>query len=84
MQTEQELLRKLIEVQEKEKQFLCHEFHDGLIQYAFGSAMLLESCQSNPHATDNASKIDTAIANLRRGVEDGRRVIRGIRPAGTG
>ena len=48
LKTEQELLRNLIEVQEKEKQFLCHEFHDGLIQYAFGSAMLLESCRSNP------------------------------------
>jgi PAS domain S-box-containing protein len=81
LKTEQELLRNLIEVQEKEKQFLCHEFHDGLIQYSFGSAMLLESCRSNPLAPDNASKIDTVITNLRRGVEDGRRVIRGVRPA---
>jgi PAS domain S-box-containing protein len=81
LKTEQELLRNLIEVQEKEKQFLCHEFHDGLIQYSFGSAMLLESCRTNPLAPDNASKIDTVITNLRRGVEDGRRVIRGIRPA---
>lgn len=81
LRTEQELLRNLIEVQEQEKQFLCHEFHDGLIQYAFGSAMLLESCRCNPQAADNAAKIDAAIANLRRGIDDGRRVIRGIRPA---
>lgn len=81
LKTEQELLRNLIEVQEKEKQFLCHEFHDGLIQYAFGSVMLLESYRNNPSAPDNASKLDTVITNLRRGVDDGRRVIRGIRPA---
>lgn len=81
LRDEQDLLRNLIEVQEQEKQFLCHEFHDGLIQYAFGSAMLLESCRGNPQAADNAAKLDTAIDNLRRGVEDGRRVIRGIRPA---
>ena len=81
LRAEQELLRNLIEVQEKEKQFLCHEFHDGLIQYAFGSTMLLESCRSNPQAMENASKLETVIANLRRGVEDGRRVIRGVRPA---
>lgn len=81
LQMKQLLLQNLIEVQEKEKQFLCREFHDGLIQYAFGSAMLLESCRSNPQAADNAAKIDTVIDNLRRGVEDGRRVIRGIRPA---
>lgn len=76
-----DLLQTLIEVQEKEKQFLCHEFHDGLIQYAFGSAMLLESCRSDPQAAENSSLIDAAIDNLRRGIEDGRRVIRGIRPA---
>ena len=81
LRSEQDLLRNLIEVQEKERQFLCHEFHDGLIQYAVGSVMLLESYRDNPQAADNASKIDTAIGNLRRGVEDGRRVIRGIRPA---
>ncbi len=34
LQSGQELLRDLIEVQENEKQLLCQEFHDGLIQYA--------------------------------------------------
>lgn len=38
-----QLLRNLIDVQEKEKQFLCNEFHDGFIQYAVGSLMLLVS-----------------------------------------
>lgn len=45
LQRKQDLLRSLIEVQEKEKQFLCHEFHDGLIQYAIGSLRLLEADQ---------------------------------------
>ena len=72
-----ELLHNLIEVTEQEKQFICHEFHDGLIQYAVGSLMLLESFkQSNEPAL-----IDDAIKNLRQGIEDGRRVIRGTRPA---
>jgi len=43
--------------------------------------MLLESCRTDSHSPENAAKIDTVIANLRRGVDDGRRVIRGIRPA---
>jgi PAS domain S-box-containing protein len=72
-----ELLRNLIEVQEKEKQFLCHEFHDGLIQYAVGSLMQLEGYKQ----TKDSTLIDEAIKNLRRGIEDGRRVIQGIRPA---
>ncbi len=81
LQAKQLLLQNLIDAQEREKQFLCHEFHDGLIQYAAGSVMLLESCRSHPQATDSAANIEMAILNLRRGIEDGRRVIRGIRPA---
>ncbi|HWB13436.1 MAG TPA: PAS domain S-box protein [Pirellulales bacterium] len=79
--SQRQLLRDLIEVQEKEKQFLCHEFHDGLIQYAVGSLMLLETCKQLPLPAAGSAMIDEAIKNLRRGIEDGRRVIQGIRPA---
>ncbi|WP_425618968.1 PAS domain S-box protein [Anatilimnocola sp. NA78] len=81
LKNKQNLLRNLIEVQEQEKQFLCHEFHDGLIQYVFGAVMLLETCLRNPLAADSGANIQTAIDSLRRGIEDGRRAIRGIRPA---
>lgn len=81
LQNEQGLLRNLIEIQEKERQFLCHEFHDGLIQYAVGSLMLLSSCRDKYPTSEAAATVDTVIANLQKGVEDGRRVIRGIRPA---
>ncbi|MDX1945509.1 MAG: PAS domain S-box protein [Pirellulaceae bacterium] len=81
LRTEQELLRNLIHVQENEKQFICHEFHDGLIQYAVGALMFLESHQRKHPPTDGTSSVDLAINSLRKGIEDGRRVIRGIRPA---
>lgn len=81
LRTKQDLLRYLIEVQEQERQFLCHEFHDGLIQYAAGSLMSLEGYRSTRPSTEDLSQVDAAIVNLRKGVEDGRRVIRGIRPA---
>ena len=79
----EQVLRRLIEVQEQEKQLLCHEFHDGLIQYAVGAIMLLETMAEedrtlSPQARDT---VTSAVACLRRGVDDGRRVIRGIRPA---
>lgn len=80
LRSERELLRNLIEVQENERQLLCHDFHDGLIQYAVATLMLLESFQSKRATTEEGAIIDEAIANLRRGIEDGRRVIRGIRP----
>lgn len=81
LKKKQDLLRNLIEVQENEKHFLCHEFHDGLIQYAAASLMLLEGYRRNHPCAEDLSIIDTAVNGLRKGVDDGRRVIRGIRPA---
>jgi len=75
------LLRNLIDVQENEKQFLCHEFHDGLIQYAVGSKMLLEGMRDRGLPDVCAAAIGSVIDCLAKGIEEGRRVIRGIRPA---
>jgi len=77
----EKLLRSLIDVQENEKQFLCHEFHDGLIQYAVGSKMLLESLREGDLPEACGTAIDSVIDCLSKGIDDGRRVIRGIRPA---
>jgi PAS domain S-box-containing protein len=77
----EQLLRRLIDVQESEKQQLCHEFHDGLIQYAYGSKMLLESLDLALLPEKAATTINAVIEYLARGIEDGRRTIRGIRPA---
>lgn len=74
------LLRNLIEVQEQEKQTICHDFHDGLMQYVVGSMMALESLRERLSDT-HGETVDRVIKNLRQGVEDGRRVIQGIRPA---
>jgi signal transduction histidine kinase len=75
------LLRNLIDVQEREKQMLCHEFHDGLIQYAVGSKMMLESLKHTPLDDTTRPVVESVIDYLAKGIEDGRRVIRGIRPA---
>jgi len=78
---ERDMMRNLIEVQEKERQFLCHEFHDGLIQYAVGALMSLESLNNTAPALPASPIFESAIKSLRDGIEDGRRTIRGIRPA---
>ena len=74
------MLRSLIEIQEQEKHHLCGEFHDGLIQYAVGAKMLLESLPEGHLSPTDAAAVQAAIDSLARGIEDGRRVIRGIRP----
>lgn len=75
------LLRRLIDVQENEKQHICHEFHDGLIQYAVGSKMLLEGLIAHGLPEGQRPAVESVIEFLAKGIEDGRRVIRGIRPA---
>lgn len=77
----EQVLRRLIDVQENEKQRLCHEFHDGLIQYVVASKMLLESLDRGRLHPECLSTIDTVVGHLGRGLADGRRAIRGIRPA---
>ncbi len=78
----EQLLRSLIQLQEKERQLICHEFHDGLIQYVVGSTMLLERLQADPLLPESCrGTLDSVITCLGKGLEDARRVIRGIRPA---
>ena len=78
---EQDLLRNLLDLQEREKQHLCHEFHDGLIQYAVGAMMSLQGTWRKGLPPTADAEIDAVIEKLRQGIEDGRRAIRGIRPA---
>jgi len=80
LSSRESLLRRLIDVQEREKQSLCHEFHDGLIQYAIGAKMSLEAFLRD-HPGVAAAAIEDAINCLAAGIADGRRTIRGIRPA---
>ena len=75
------VLRRLIEVQENERQTLCHELHDGMLQYAIGAMMLLESLRSETEAAGVAERLDAAIDCLSRGIAEGRQVIRGVRSA---
>ncbi len=81
LERKERVLRNLIEVQEQEKQLLCGEFHDGLIQYAVGAKMMLESLPRDVLPAASGETIDAVIGCLARGIEDGRRVIHGIRPA---
>lgn len=81
LRAQKELLRRLIDVQEKEKQYLCNEFHDGLVQYAVGARMLLEGELCDRDAVVDPNTIEVVVDYLKRGIEDGRRALRGIRPS---
>lgn len=78
----EQFLRNLIDLQENERQLICHEFHDGLIQYVVGASMLLERMRDDTGLPEPlVATLDSVISCLTKGLEDARRVIRGIRPA---
>jgi len=80
LEQQEGVLRNLIEAQEHEKQSICHDIHDGLLQYAVGSRMLLEAWQRGHGGDDEADVIETVVGYLARGIDEGRQVIRGVRP----
>ncbi len=80
LEGERNLLRNYIDVQENEKQFICYEIHDGIIQYTAGALMLLESYRRQQSDAEGAAALDSIIDNLRIAVDEGRRVIQGVRP----
>lgn len=76
----EEVLRNLIEAQEYEKQAIGHDIHDGLLQYAIGSRMLLESLVHEHGGMSGLDVIETVLGYLGKGIEEGRQVVRGMRP----
>jgi signal transduction histidine kinase len=78
--SKEKMLRRLIDVQERERQAIGHDVHDGVLQYVIGARMLLESTKTSAPHGDHSDLIDTVIEYLARGIDDGRQVVRGIRP----
>jgi outer membrane protein assembly factor BamC len=62
---EAEFLRRLIDQQEAEKQTLCNDFHDGLIQHVVGSKMLLEA---RLHGSPEDESMHEIIQHLSKGI----------------
>lgn len=79
---ERDLLRRLFDLQERERQTLALDLHDGLIQYAVGAQLRIEACRCKKRAVprDVAEEIEIASGLLKRAVGEGRRLISGIRP----
>lgn len=73
------ILRRLIEVQERERQLVSYEIHDGLAQYLAGASMQLEALLHQEG--DRASPLlITALRLVRAAAEEARQLIGGLRP----
>lgn len=80
LQRERGVLRRLIEIQERERQLVSYEIHDGLAQYLAGALMHLEACQHANRDRPASRELDEGIRLLRAAAEESRRLIGGLRP----
>ena len=79
LEHERNLLRRLLEIQERERQLVSYEIHDGLAQYLAGALMHLQACQHLcPPAA--AREFDQSLRLLQAAAEESRRLIGGLRP----
>jgi PAS domain S-box-containing protein len=78
---EQEFLRGLIKSNERDRQLMAYEIHDGLVQYITGAVWQLEALEQDTSvsATIRATLSYTQQL-LRHAIVDGRRVLSGLRP----
>lgn len=82
---ERHVLRQLLEIQERERQLVSYDIHDGLAQYLAGAMMHLQAIE---HAALNGIQpiptfqrdLDESLRLLRVAVDESRRLIGGLRP----
>ena len=79
LETKQELLQHTIEVQDRDRQLIAYEIHDGLVQYATGALMQLEALEGRMDSESSAVQIKNVVGVLQRAINEGRRLINGIR-----
>ena len=74
------LTRHTLELLERERKLLAYEIHDGLIQYATAAAMYAEAARSQKQLSGDDPNLALAHELMRRMVQEGRRLINGLRP----
>ena len=79
---EQELIRHLLELAEREREVVAFEIHDGFAQQLAGAKMQFEAAirvhDSNPDQAKAA--FDRGLQLLREGIQESRRLVSGLRP----
>jgi len=80
LQRERTLLRRLLTIQERERQLVSYEIHDGLAQYLAGAMMHLEACAHDAGGSPRSHDLHEGLRLLRSATEEARRLISGLRP----
>jgi two-component system sensor histidine kinase NreB len=80
LQHERNLLQRLLTIQERERQLVSYEIHDGLAQYLAGAMMHLEACEHAAAGSADNRDLREGLKLLRAAADEARRLISGLRP----
>jgi PAS domain S-box-containing protein len=79
LREEERVLRNLLDLQEQERKLIAYEIHDGIVQDMIGAQMILDACRQSQSAGQE-EPLGTAVGLLRKGIDEARRLISGLRP----
>ena len=79
---ERQLLRQLYNLQERERQTLASELHDGMIQYLVGAKLQLDTFRQRQTVRSGScpDTLDAASRHLQSALAEGRRMVSDLRP----
>ena len=77
---EDRLLRQLLDLQETERKMVAYDIHDGFVQDVVGAQMRVEGARGLSDVDEIKGSLDSVSQILRRGISEGRRLIRDLRP----
>ena len=86
LRAERKTLQQLLRTQERERQLVSYEIHDGLAQYQAGAIMQLEAAMhaltspGDPRLQAVVRACDEALRLMRAAAAEARRLIDGLRP----
>ena len=82
LRDEDRILKKLLDLQERERRLVAYDIHDGFVQYVVGAKMILEgaTCRLEDQNLGEASDLRQGERLLAKAIEEGRRVIGDLRP----
>ena len=79
---EERLLRRMLDVYDRERQLLAYEIHDGLAQQMAGAMLSLQAFVQLRRNDDREAQksLDRAVQSLADSIAEARRLISGLRP----
>lgn len=82
LRAEQQLLRELLDLRERERTLISHELHDGFLQDIVAAHMVLAAACEKQETTDGPALPDMGVARelIEKGITEARRMIRDLRP----